>query len=862
AAPITAYALGAVSGTQDTRVSAHAPLVGRDEELATLLGVVADGGQVVDIAGPVGTGKSRLLEELRDAVDGEVRVVTCEQYERTTPYFAFGVLLRTLLGLGLGSSGDAAADADALAAAVIRLEPSLERWLPLVGDVVGIAVPDTPVTARLDPRYRRERIAYVVTDLLTAALPGRAVVAFDDVHWLDGASAEILLHLASAIEGRPWTVCVTRRPDAAETTAPPGAVEISLGRLDAAASRALVAAAGADSPLPPHVANAVLERAEGNPLFLEELVRMARRGSTDELPDSLEAVVAAQIDGLEPGDRRLLRHAAVLGDSFEPELFAEVVADAALRASRVAATRLHGFVQVTRDGRLRFRHRLVRDVAYQALPFRQRQVLHARAAQVIERTAGPSTDERAGVLSLHCFHAQQFEKCWTYARVAAERAHAKWAMDEACELYERAIAAARRCPDTVTRRELADAWASLAKARQLVGRYEHADAAYRALRRLSGDDRVGMAAVCARHAQIAERLGRATSSARWVKKGLRLLDGVQGRQAAFERAHLLTMHATAFYRKGDLRAALRWCEEAIEMARIGRNSHARAEANVLIDSVKTATGAPDMGTYARKALALYERLELRDSAAMVLNNLGAVAYWQGRWTEALALYDRARATFEEMGDVVDAALSVGNVAEIFADQGRLDEADAMLREVVDVWRSLRFPLGLALATRYLARVTLRRGDHDGAIALFDEAREVFASYGQTARLVEVDTWLAECFLHRGDVDRAGALLADVLAQEISSSSSEMRSMIHRLRACAAASAGRLEDAWAEIDQSLAAARQRGASYDVALALEVLSAVSELGGLQQDDAARRERATILASLGVEAPPAPPLHAQTR
>lgn len=829
--PVHAMTLGAATGSQEVRESARLPIVGRDSELASLREAVAKGGHV-EIVGGVGLGKTRLLEELRDMAT-VAYLVSCEQYQSSTPYFAFRVLLQRVLG-GVGN-------ADELAARV----PYVNHWMPLLGAVLGVPVPENDATARLDPQFRRQRTARVVREVLETELSSHAVLGLDDVQWLDDASADLLVQLGHAV----WLVATARRDE--RTDATPAASErnvILLPPLEDEAMRALLALATSAHPLPPHRQADLLARAGGNPLFLEELVKVtsAAGASADAgLPESLEAVAAARIDQLAPADRRALRQASVLGASFDAELLAEVAGDGSLR-------RFDGLLERARGGRVQFRHRLMRDVAYSMLPFRERRELHGRAADALQARAGEAEEE---VLSLHSFHAQRFDACWSYATVAGQRAWKSFALVEACELYERALAAARHL--RVDDDELAEVWNSLAKVRQLAGRFDAADAAYATVRRLRSDDPVAVAAICGRHAQVAQRRGRPLGAARWIGRGLRQLDGRTDPPAAAERAHLHTMYANLRYNAGAPRDALRWCHAAIEEATRGENPRALAEAYALTDWAELALGRPDRAVNAERALAIYEEIGERDTVALMLNNLGAAAYFNGDWTKALGLYERARVSFEEIGNVVDAALGSCNIAEIFADQGRLDEAESVLNDAIDTWRAFDFDVGIPFATRHLGRVALRRGDVDLALERFRSARASFDTFGLVPKVVEVDAWIAECLLARGDVDAARDVLASALAAEVSSGRLEMRPMIHRLRACAAAMDDRFDDAWAEIDESLHIARSRGIAFDVALGLEVLAALAEHGGRPQVEGAREERDALISSLGILAMPAVPL-----
>lgn len=851
--PVQAFAVGDALGTQETRRSARLPLVGRDAELEVLTeawAAAADGrGRVVVLSGEVGVGKTRLVEELRavaGAAGGELRLVQCEQYEQRTPYFAARLLLAAALGVADGAH---AAD---VVARVAATAPALVEWSPLVGDVLGIAVPENKRTRDLEAQFRRERTSQVVGQLLRSALGRPALLAFEDVQWLDDASAGVVTELAASARSEAWLLVLTQRDDTTGDTIAglDGATRLEVVPLAAEAANELVLAATADAPIRPERRRAIVERAEGNPLFLEELVSFSAGASgDDELPTSLDAIVSAQLDRLPPRDGGILRVAAVLGVSFEPGLLREVAGE---DAELVGA--LSGHLLAEPDGRLRFRHRLLRDVAYGLLPYRRRQELHARAADAILAATSGDGLERAEVLSFHCFAARRYEDCVRYASAAGDRAKRRHAVVEAGELYERAIAAARRV-DRYPSSRLASLWTRLGVIHQTTGDYAAANEAFAQARRLSGHLPLELARVAIRHAEIAEREGNHVAVARWIGRGLRAIDGLDTAAAQAERAYLLTRRAGLRYRLGRPADALRWARKAVQVAEASGKRAAMADAYTMLDAALIASGRLDLATNSERAAALYRRLRNLNSLATVLNNAGAMAYYQGRWTDALRLYDEARETFERVGNVVDAALGSSNIAEIFADQGRLDEAEALLRDAIETWRSLAFPLGTARATRYLARVVLRRGDATGALGLFDEARALFDSYGLAANVHEVDVWRAECLLRLGRLTDARRLLDEALAAEISDGSTDLRPLVHRLRAAAAAADGRLTDAWAEADESLHHARLRGASFDVALGLETVATLARLGGRPLDEDARREREQLLLSLGVVASPPP-------
>jgi hypothetical protein len=213
AEPVTAFDVVSVSGTAAADPERRLPFVGRERELAILsaaLGPVRMGfGNMVELIGEPGMGKSRLVEELQAQAPDLLTVsAACEQYEASTPYFAFRGLLRSLLELPQNGAAP-----DALRERISELDPELVPWLPLVALPLDVQVESTREVEELQPAFRRARLHGVVESVLAKLLDGPTLLVLEDVHWMDEASAELLRHLGGQVSTRPWLLCATRRPD-------------------------------------------------------------------------------------------------------------------------------------------------------------------------------------------------------------------------------------------------------------------------------------------------------------------------------------------------------------------------------------------------------------------------------------------------------------------------------------------------------------------------------------------------------------------------------------------------------------------------------------------------------------------------
>src|SRR6516164_6209327 len=276
---VHAFDVGAPLPTRPAAVQAAGQLAGRDAEVAALreaLGSLRRGrGQVVELVGEPGIGKSRLLAELLTMADQErLVVVRCDEYATAIPYAVTDMLLRDLLGVP--AEAEPQAMAAALARAVAEQAPQLEKWLPLLATAVGAELPATPEVGQLEDAFRRPRLERVLTELVGAILHEPAVLAVEDVQLADEASVSVLSRLLEEVSSRPWLVVMT---DRARKSRAPDSVEslrLELAPLSASAAETLLLDATRRSPLAPHSLAAITGRAPGNPLLLPELVRRKR----------------------------------------------------------------------------------------------------------------------------------------------------------------------------------------------------------------------------------------------------------------------------------------------------------------------------------------------------------------------------------------------------------------------------------------------------------------------------------------------------------------------------------------------------------------------------------------------------------
>ena len=852
ARPVRASRVGAIVGGRIDETDVSIPMIGRERELTMVLDALASaqrrGGRLVEIVGDPGIGKSRLLDELRHrAGDAVVHSVACELYGATTPYGAFRGLLRQLLGI---REGEPAAVVARLSEVLTAVAPDLAPWAPLIAVVLDVEMPDTPETAALEDKFRRSKLNDVVADLMSRLLRSPTMIVFDDGHWMDETSADLVRRLERQVGELPWLICVARRGTTEGFVAAeePATTRIDLQPLDETGATEMLTIATEEAPLRPDELVALAERSGGNPLFLKELVAATRMGgSLESLPDSVEGLITARIDRLAPPDRNLLRRASVLGRSFPSELLVAVLNGETPDA--ITWRRLSGLLGPDEAGHLRFENALIRDGAYEGLPYRLRRSLHAQVGETIEKAAGESPDDEAELLSMHFFHAQHFSEAWRYSLVAAERAKAIYANVEAAGFYERALEAARHVADLVPN-ELVRVREELGDVRNNMGAYSEAAQAYRTVQRAIADDPVAEARLLLKLSWSQAWLSRFSLALRSIKRGLRVLESIEGVEAQRQRAELLVWYARFMQEQGRHDRAIEWCQKAISEAGVSGHRKALADAYRFLDWAYVDLGRPEMATNSELALRAYEELGDLEGQGAVLTNMGSFAFWAGRWGEAEELWTRARDITLKIGNPVDAADDTNNIAEIFADQGRLDEAEAGFREAMRVWQAAGYRARTAWAKIQLGRTLARAGRFDDAIQLLIQARDENREVGADAAVLEADARIAELELLRGRAEQAleAARVASERARTMGGVASQAP-LLERVKGYALMRLGRFDEARAGFEESLRAGRARSADYDVAFTLRGLAELARREGHPVPEELEAEAAATLERLGV-------------
>lgn len=866
AAPVRAWTVGAAKGSKKPNLSLQKlPLTGRNAELGVIRKafVSARGGEgrLIEVVGEAGTGKTRLIEALRDAAAGFRKIhATCEAYTASTPYAVWRELLRELMEFGRDEPDVAVIDRvrDELGGKA----PEMMPWLPLIATALGIELESTPEVAMLADQHRRAKLHESILRFLEIVVPKSCLIEVENAHQMDEASAELLSHVAVELGERPWLFAVARRAVASggfRAPDSPAVVRIELKTLAPQDALRMAQLATQQSPLPPHVLDVVAKRSGGNPQFLRDLVQKAlQSGGVADLPDSAEAAAMAQIDALAPEDRAVVRRAAVFGLTFHPRMLEWFADEGESVPAPAVWDRMRELFDEEADGYLRFRRTLLRDAAYQGLPFKLRRRLHSAIARHLKEELD-APDESAGILSLHHLEAGEIRQAWEYATIAGKRAAAIYAHVEAANLYLRAIAAGKQL-DSLSPAELAAVQEALADAWRSAGEFKKASEAYVAARSLRPDEPLADAVLMRKLSYIEEKLGNYTEARRWTQLARDRLASCDGAEEAREMAELTAWHAVLFQCEGKTEEALEWGQRAAEEAAAIDHAGALAEAYFVLGWAQGELGKEGAEDYLQRSLECLKRTGNFFRQAGVLMSLGVVLQWEGRWDEALRHYEDGRVASQKAGDVVGTALARINIAEVLTDRGEWKEAEAMLLEVLPFWKASEYHYYLAACLSLLGRVYLRQGKHDDAVARLEEAKAHFLHVGAEQEVPPVDARIAECWQEMGQPERALDAITGLLSRLDSSTGvARVQSLIQRLHAHSLIQQGDLWGARDALEASLASARAKNHLFELTLTMLSLIELDRLEGVEPPLDMVEESRSWLASFKVRAVPPVPVPA---
>jgi class 3 adenylate cyclase/tetratricopeptide (TPR) repeat protein len=711
-----------VTGVTRTEVARQfsAPLVGREAELELLENTYTRAlrdrrAHLVTIYGDPGVGKSRLAREFVDGLESATIL-----FGRALPY-GEGVTYSALADMVKVAAG--IADDDPLDQAIEKLRDCCPD--EAVADLMGLA---TGVLEAVQSQHNQQEIAWAArawAEKLAEPMP--LVLVFEDIHWAEEPLLELIEHLGTWVRNVPLLLLCVARTELLDIR--PGwgggrvrATAIELEPLDAAESETLIEALLADDDLAASTRAALLEKTEGNPLFVEETIRMlaeANGAAVERIPDTLQALIAARIDHLPPGEKSVLQRAAVIGRIFwagavehlggdEDGELEPLLDDLLLREFVLSEPRS----TISDEDAYRFKHVLIREVAYAGLSKTARARHHRRFAEWLGARG------REELVEVRAYHLDRA----TALLAELEGAPPAELAEEAAEALEGAGKRALAREANAAARRLFHRSVELEPT--LARRYQAARAAWRMHdfpvvsnemegvlldAREAGDKELEARALTALAYVALQREGDVGRAEQLGQKALEVSEDDESRIDA------VAILETAAWWRGRLREAEAYAREELEIARrLGRPD---LESDALLDLagiyVSRREGERAEPVIAR-ALELAEASGSLTAKARAFTESGELHVFRGRHEEALADFGRARDLFAEVGAATQLARSIMRIGRLVARRGEVAEAEKLFRESIGILKPLEDRGTLCEVQRSLAEILLEQRKIDAA----------------------------------------------------------------------------------------------------------------------------------------------------
>ena len=786
-------------------------VVGRERELAAITTFTAglgDGrGGAVFVLGEPGVGKTTLSDAVRARIDGagwEWLAARCLSYGGELAYWPFADLFRRLFALDDVSGADAVERLRQELAAL-----ALEETLPFVGALCGVA--ESPASGLAAESFQ-VRLHESVAAVIKARAAGRPVLLhIDDLHWADGPTLALTHNLLIATRDTPVVVLATGRPESAEIfddlreRAPGSTIRIELGPLAEDAVRQVAGGILGGAPSADLV-TALVERTRGNPFFLEEVTRslvercelIERNGEWNTVPEwdgeqvplTVEGVLAARIDALSDPERDALEVLSVIGRRADPKLAVGIRAGIEETVPTLVAAGLLDQPDGPPESSVSFHHPHTQQVVYSRMLRRQRIDLHRQVGEIAESLYG-GDDAAIELLARHFYLGEDPDKAYAYLVRAAERAGRLFANDQAISHLHKALELTGKTSAAKDRR--LELLLQCARLEEVRGGYAAALSLYREV--FDGtaalDAGLGLASTLRKQGDYDEclgilrqlRTGRSDLTPReraalaleegWVL-GLKGevqsavnvlqsgLEAVTGQDAELEGQVLLILARTEALAEA-FSDALAHAERARLLLERSENLPRLAMALRVLGGAQHDAAGDDRDAIAKarstleQALALARRVGNAEEQAAALINLGYVLSTLGE-TEAALQADRdALVAFESVGIKAGVACSYCNLAEKLHGSGRSEEAKAAALSGLAVAEEINNLYWITGALIGLAEAELALQNVKEAAAAGERAAESAIAHGLSQRARSALEIAAQAHERLGDDDRAHVL---------------------------------------------------------------------------------------------------------
>ena len=471
------------AGEVETRIGASVAkgltrFVGRKNSMAALIEAFdkakAGSGRVVGIVGEAGVGKSRLLFEMKNRLNQDEAIFSegrCIHYGGSMAYLPILDILRSYFNIREGDREYLIKKK--MKEKILEMDRKLNLLLPPFQELLSLKA-DDEAFRKLAPEKKRERTFEALRDFLIRVSHERPLVlAIEDLHWIDRTSEEFIDYLIGWIANTPILLILLYRPEYTHQWGSKSYyIQIGLNQLGVASSSELIRSILEEGEVAPELKELILDRAAGNPLFMEEFTHtllengsiekrneqyiLNRKPSEIHVPDTIQGIIAARMDRLEDNIKRTMQVASVIGRDFAFRILQTITGTREELKTYLLNLQGLEFVYEKRlfpELEYIFKHALIQEVAYNSLLHKRRKELHEKIGKAIEQIYFDRLEEFYWMLGYHYSKSENYEKAHDYLVQAGDAAERLYAHAEARQHYAQALEALASLPDTEKNRK-------------------------------------------------------------------------------------------------------------------------------------------------------------------------------------------------------------------------------------------------------------------------------------------------------------------------------------------------------------------------------------------------------------------------
>lgn len=779
-----------------------APFLGRDLEIYLvqnrLQGLFIGCGGALFITGDAGVGKSRLWSESRRMLAGDSLAMTILESTGLAStadvlFHPFRTYVRQLCGIGETDPPDQVRE---------RLSIRLAELVPVEHDDIlpycaylFSAHAGSPLDEKikyLDPRAVRVQVMRSIKTVLMAAAERQPVLTvLDDLQSIDPETQALVEFIFDQPPQVPLLLVGLGRmeKDSPADTARSSLrqalgdnyAEIVLKPLEHGIMDRILTGLLPGADKPDSFRRRILDRAEGNPFYLEEIIRklieegIVYQGSNapDQgwlisdaserfaIPENIRSVVTSRLDRLDPQARSLLQLASVLGRTFDLKVLERLAGLDPIQFSLHLATLEEGdFIRPGDDqdlGGYHFRHPMIREVVYNSLLKKHRREIHRRAAESLIGISAETPDDQAAAVGYHYADSDRPELALDWLERAGRHALSRLSYAAAIDLFRRIAA--------IIEEENLDRLQDLAAAYERIGETYNTQGAHDTA--LPFFEKAAAAArqpfqrarLLAKKAYILHLLGHPLDALTGFDEAAALIIGTSPDEQ-FE-AFSIQMYRCAIHRvTGDMDRAVNECLATLDQ--LDRSTLAEERKDRLrirgynhLGLTYWITGDIESAIdYFNRDIAISEKTGDKRNVSIAMNNLGVVYQMQGEYDKAAAMFERHLGASRSMGNMRSVGIAVANLAETAFYKGEYDRADAYYRDLFKIYEAVGTKIDLGMSYGYLGLMSRDRGDREQARAHLERGRELNEAGGNKLEIATAHSFLGWFYLDQGDLNAA------------------------------------------------------------------------------------------------------------